>query len=446
MNIIQFLPALIILIIIALEAFLNIHNSTEGYKVKDTLANVTIAVVNWITNFFLRGFSFLALCLVQQYSLFEINTAVLACVIAFLLADLCHYGYHYLEHKSRFFWATHSIHHSSASFNFSTAIRTAHTNSLYRLIYEAPLCFIGFDASLILLIHSIILLSAFLQHTELIGKLGWLEYILNTPSHHRVHHACNEKYLDKNFGGILIIWDKLFGTFQPEEEKPVYGLTKPINTYNPVKIVFHEWIAMTRDILKAKSWKQAFSYAFLKPGWAPVKNAQLADSANTIYKARLLAETINLNNKISCNKLHNSMKISYLPCLIKSIRSGFFLIVFLSPFLISCRKSFDDSGLTKIKVIDLVTGNPVEGVRIKATKCLNYSLISNRCEGGVLSHPDQITDIREKLLCLINIQFRLLKQISGHMIMIFGIFLFRLPDILLVHKAIQMKKQSSWLQ
>jgi hypothetical protein len=119
------------------------------------------------------------------------------------------------------------------------------------------------------MIHNIILLYGFFQHTELIGRLGVLEYVLNTPSHHRVHHACNEKYLDKNFGGALIIWDRLFGTFQVEEEKPVFGLTKPVKSYNPFKIVFHEWILLTKDTFRSRSWKEALSYIFSGPGWSP---------------------------------------------------------------------------------------------------------------------------------------------------------------------------------
>ena len=141
------------------------------------------------------------------------------------------------------------------------------TNTCYRFLYEVPLCLLGFDAGMVILVHTIILSFAFFQHSELIGKLGWLEYFLNTPSHHRVHHASNEKYLDKNFGAVLIIWDKLFGTFQAEEEKPRYGLTKPIRTVHPVKIFFHEWMALAVDLRRAISWKERMGIVFRAPGW-----------------------------------------------------------------------------------------------------------------------------------------------------------------------------------
>jgi len=266
LNLIQY-SSFIILIIV--EAFLRIRHEMHEYKVKDTFANITIAVVNLIISVFLKSTILFVLVNLQHFSLFNFGTSLAVCVILFFLSDLILYGIHYLEHKSRFFWAIHAVHHSSESFNFSVALRTAHTNSLYKFFTEAPLCLLGFDAYQVVMINNIIMSLAFFQHTELIGKLGWLEYFLNTPSHHRVHHASNEKYIDKNFGGILIIWDKLFGTFQVEDEKPVYGLTKPIKTYNPFRIVFHEWIALVKDLLKSKSLKEGLSYMFDRPGWKP---------------------------------------------------------------------------------------------------------------------------------------------------------------------------------
>jgi sterol desaturase/sphingolipid hydroxylase (fatty acid hydroxylase superfamily) len=253
--------------VIGLEAYLRLRHDMKEYKVKDTLANISIAVSSLIAAIFLKGTILIVLVKLQSFSLFEAGTSLFTCVCLFFLSDLIHYAIHYLEHKSRFFWAVHSVHHSSESYNFSVALRTAHTNCMYKFFYEAPLCLLGFDAYQVVMIHNIILFFGFFQHTELVGKLGWLEYVLNTPSHHRVHHASNEKYLDKNFGGVLIIWDKLFGTFQPEVEKPTYGLTQPIKTYNPFKIILNEWMAITKDVLKSGSWKERMSYVFYKPGW-----------------------------------------------------------------------------------------------------------------------------------------------------------------------------------
>lgn len=267
--------------IVCLEGFLSLRNDRHEYKLKDTLANISIAVFNWIIGLFLAGSIFLVLVKLQEHSLLKFEASFLVCLFLFLLSDLIHYGFHYLEHKSRFFWATHSIHHSSDSYNFSIALRTAHTNRLYRSLYEIPLCILGFDAYAVVITHSFMLTYAFFQHTESVTKLGWLEYFLNTPSHHRVHHAKNDKYLDKNFGGVLIIWDKLFGTFQREEEPPAYGLVKPVKTHNPIKIVCNEWIAMAKDVLKSKSWKERVFYIFYKPGWKPVEeNKNVIEAEN----------------------------------------------------------------------------------------------------------------------------------------------------------------------
>ena len=265
-------------IIIFVEAVLRIRHDMHEYKVKDTFANISIGAVNIFIGVFLKGAILILLVDLQKLSLFSFGTSFTTCIILFLLSDLIHYGIHYLEHKSRFFWAIHSVHHSSESYNFSVALRTAHTNCLYKFFfYEAPLCLLGFDAYQVLLIHGIILVCGFFQHTELIKKLGWLEYFLNTPSHHRVHHASNEKYIDKNFGGILIIWDKMFGTFQVEDEKPVYGLTKPIKTYNPFRIVLHEWTTLVKDLLKSKSIKEGFSYIFNPPGWRSMDEQKITE-------------------------------------------------------------------------------------------------------------------------------------------------------------------------
>ena len=252
---------------ILLEAFLSLRHEWHEYNIRDSIFNIIISIISWIMNLVFKGAVFFFLVEVQKFSMFDLGNSILIWILLFLLSDLVHYFFHYLEHKSRILWATHSIHHSSDQYNFSVALRTPMTNTCYRFLYEAPLCLLGFDAGMVILVHSIILSFAFFQHSELIGKLGWLEYFLNTPSHHRVHHASNEKYLDKNFGAVLIIWDKLFGTFQAEDEKPRYGLTKPIRTIHPVKIFFHEWWALAADLKKAMCWKERIGIIFRAPGW-----------------------------------------------------------------------------------------------------------------------------------------------------------------------------------
>jgi len=262
---------------ILVEAILTIRHQLHEYKIKDTLANLCIGLTTFFMGFLFKGLTFLALTKAHTLALFDFGNSIVIWIIVFLLSDLCHYGIHYLEHKSRFFWAIHSVHHSSESFNLSIAMRSAYPNALYNFFYKLPLCLMGFDVLMVVVIDSLILTYAFFLHIESVKKLGWLEYFFNTPSHHRVHHASDEKYLDKNFGGMLIIWDKLFGTFQVEDEKPVYGLTKPIKTNNPIKIVFHEWIAITKDLFKSKSLKEGLSYTFNHPGWKPEEEKKVPE-------------------------------------------------------------------------------------------------------------------------------------------------------------------------
>lgn len=189
-------------------------------------------------------------------------------VALFLLDDLAFYWYHRTHHEIRVFWASHVVHHSSEYYNLSTALRQPWV-PFTALPFWLPLALLGFSPWMILLQQSISLLYQFFLHTERVGKL-WapIEFVMNTPSHHRVHHGSNPEYLDRNYGGILIIWDRLFGTFQAEEAPVVYGLTKNINTYNPVRVAGHEWVDIWRD-LKASPWRHRWGYVVRHPGWAP---------------------------------------------------------------------------------------------------------------------------------------------------------------------------------
>jgi sterol desaturase/sphingolipid hydroxylase (fatty acid hydroxylase superfamily) len=166
------------------------------------------------------------------------------------------------------FWACHVNHHSSTHYNLSTALRQAVLTPLSGPIFWAPLPLIGFPPWMVLTAQAWSLLYQFWLHTEAIDRLGPLEAIMNTPSHHRVHHGKNVRYLDKNHAGIFIIWDKLFGTFAPEEERVVYGLTTDITTYNPLRIGFHEFAAIGRDVARAPSLRAKLGYMFRPPGWS----------------------------------------------------------------------------------------------------------------------------------------------------------------------------------
>jgi sterol desaturase/sphingolipid hydroxylase (fatty acid hydroxylase superfamily) len=192
-----------------------------------------------------------------------------AWVLLFFADDIAYYWFHRVSHEVRFFWASHVVHHSSQHYNLSTALRQTWVPMTY-FPFWLPLALAGFKPWMIVLEQSISLCYQFWIHTEKVGRLGRpLEFVLNTPSHHRAHHGANQIYLDKNYGGILIIWDRLFGTFEPETERVRYGLTKNLTTHHPVRVAFHEYIAIVHDIRHARSWRERFGYAFGGPAWEP---------------------------------------------------------------------------------------------------------------------------------------------------------------------------------
>jgi sterol desaturase/sphingolipid hydroxylase (fatty acid hydroxylase superfamily) len=204
--------------------------------------------------------------------------------LLFLSIEFTYYWFHRASHRIRWFWASHVVHHSPKYFNFSAAYRLGWTGGISgSAIFFMPLAWLGFEPLTIAIALSLNLLYQFWIHTELIPKLGFLEWVLNTPSHHRVHHASNSEYIDRNYGGVLIIFDRLFGTFTSENTSnpPVYGLTHPIKSNNPFKIALHEWIQIFKDIISTDSWQKRFCYAFAPPDWKP--NQAKAKCVNEVF-------------------------------------------------------------------------------------------------------------------------------------------------------------------
>lgn len=261
--------ALILIGSIILEAILDARDHHGHFEKKDSLVNLKIASIGTVVNFAAKGTLFSMFLWIEPYAFFDAGSGILAWLAVFILTDLQYFLFHWLSHKSRFFWAMHVVHHSSHKFNYTTAIRTPFTNSFFRFATLTPLVLIGFDPLMVILMNGMIGTFTFFQHTEMVGKLGWLEYIFITPSHHRVHHASNEQYLDRNYGGVLVIWDKLFRTFEWEEEKPVYGLTKPLKDTGIYNVITHEWKDIVRDVKSTSNWKHKLQYVFGRPGWTP---------------------------------------------------------------------------------------------------------------------------------------------------------------------------------
>jgi sterol desaturase/sphingolipid hydroxylase (fatty acid hydroxylase superfamily) len=193
--------------------------------------------------------------------------------------DFLYYWDHRFMHTSRYMWAIHVVHHSSEHYNLSTALRQPVAEAFGTFVPFGSLCLFGIRPGLVETARGINLLYQYWIHTETVRALGPAEEVLNTPSHHRVHHGSNRQYLDRNHGSILIVWDRLFGTFEPEGERVVYGLTKNINTFQPARIATHEYASMLRDVAASTSWNERLSYIVRGPGWANAHRAERAEAA-----------------------------------------------------------------------------------------------------------------------------------------------------------------------
>lgn len=255
----------IMFLFVALEYYLSHKKKLQLYSFKDFLASTSIGLVNVLLNGVMKVGVFFVFLFFYNLSLFKIPITWWSFLLCFIALDFCRYWSHRIAHEQRFWWSTHVVHHSSEYYNFSVSFRLSWTQNL-KIIFFLPVILMGFHPLVFLIVHQLEVLYQFWLHTELIGKLPKpIEYIFTTPSHHRVHHSTNPKYIDKNYGSTLIIWDRMFGTFQEEGEKPVYGITKPVNSHNPFYLVFHEWIAVFKDLYKANSLKQVLQILFGSP-------------------------------------------------------------------------------------------------------------------------------------------------------------------------------------
>ena len=248
------------------------RHGRQTYETRDTWASLSMGTGNVVLSALVKA-AVLALGFwLYRFRLFELGHGPLAWVLLFFAEDLCYYAYHRAHHEVRLLWAAHVNHHSSQRYHLATALRQSWSTPFTGFWFWLPLPLLGFDPMMVMTQQAISLIYQFFIHTELVDRLGPLEWVFNTPSHHRVHHATNTRYLDRNHGGILIIWDRLFGTFQEElrSDPPVYGITKNLDTYNPLRIAWHEWIAMFRDVARrGAGLGTRLRYMFAPPGWSP---------------------------------------------------------------------------------------------------------------------------------------------------------------------------------
>lgn len=263
------IPGFVLLLLA--EVIFSAWDRRNLYETKDAAGSIAMGLGNVAIGLVTKGLIYLVYDFIYRFRLFTLDTGLwwvwAAC---FFADDLTYYWFHRISHNVRFFWASHVVHHSSRKYNLSTALRQTWTGNLSgTFLFWGWMPLLGFHPAMVMSMQAISLIYQFWIHTEAICKLPRpLEFVLNTPSHHRVHHSSDLKYLDKNHAGVLIIWDRLFGTFQPEEERPTYGLTNNISTYNPLRIATHEWAAIGADLRKTRNWRHFIRYLFGAPGWS----------------------------------------------------------------------------------------------------------------------------------------------------------------------------------
>ncbi|MEV0648594.1 sterol desaturase family protein [Phytomonospora sp. NPDC050363] len=273
------IPAFVLLTIVEIISF-RIHPDDDeaGYETKDTAASLSMGLGSVFFDLLWKIPIVAVLTGFYALTPARIPLEWWTFPLILLAQDFFYYWSHRGHHVIRVLWACHVVHHSSRRFNLSTALRQPWT-SLTSWIFYVPMVLAGVSPAVLAFCSSVNLVYQFWIHTERVDRLPRpFEFLLNTPSHHRVHHASQGGYLDRNFGGILIVWDRMFGSFAPEVERPVYGLTKNIETYNPLRVATHEYVSITRDVVGAANWRDRLGYLFRGPGWRP---ATAPDSERT---------------------------------------------------------------------------------------------------------------------------------------------------------------------
>lgn len=285
-------PFFVLLIIF--EMIYGHYNKRVRFEPKDTITSMLMGTGSVVSGALFAFFIIGLANWIYQFHLFEIPFALWAFVLCFIIDDLAYYAFHRAGHRVRWFWASHIIHHSSQHYNLSTALRQTWTGPLsLSFIFRLPLFFIGFPPEMVFFIVGINLIYQFWIHTESIDKMGIFELVFNTPSHHRVHHSTNPIYLDSNYAGALIIWDRMFGSFVAERDSEPckYGIINNLATYNPLKVAFHEWISMAGDIWREKSYKNKLKFLFMPPGWTPDGSRKTTEIIKQEWHQRQKAET-----------------------------------------------------------------------------------------------------------------------------------------------------------
>ena len=267
-NSIYLIALPIVLCLIAIEVFISSYQNMDVYKTGDTLGTIGLLSGNILVSLFIKGSTLAFHFFLYQFRVIDIVSTVpiwMHWILALIFIDLIYYFYHRISHRSRFLWAVHMSHHSSEEMNFTVAFRQAWLGPISKIPFFMVLPLIGFDPVIVAVAGVLSTLWGIFGHTQIVRKLGPIEWFFVTPSHHRVHHGSNKSYIDKNYGNFLIIWDRFFGTFEAEKEKVKYGLVKNVNTFNPITITFMGWKELFKDMKSSSSFREALNHFFGPP-------------------------------------------------------------------------------------------------------------------------------------------------------------------------------------
>ena len=281
-------PGFIILVLA--EMLVAWARDKQRYEPKDTLTSLSLGLGSTVAGALVGGMAYAIAVWVAQFAVFQIGYAWYWFVICFVIDDLAYYAFHRSAHRVRWFWASHVIHHSSQHYNLSTALRQTWTGFFsLGFLFRLPLFLIGFPPEMVFFVAGINLIYQFWIHTEIVDRMPrWFEAIMNTPSHHRVHHATNPRYLDSNYAGVFIIWDKMFGSYVAErdDDRPRYGIVTQLGSFNLLWAAFHEWIGIAKDVWAAPGLRAKIGYIAMPPGWSHDGSRETSESIKQHWQDR----------------------------------------------------------------------------------------------------------------------------------------------------------------
>jgi alkylglycerol monooxygenase len=332
--------------LIGIELIVERFTNKDLYKLPDSIANMSCGITSQMSGLFLNILGVVAYQIVfEKLAFLSWERTWYYWLFLFLLVDFAYYWAHRMSHEVNLFWGGHVVHHQSEEYNLSVALRQSSLQVVWTFAFNLPIALLGFKTGDFVLVSALNTLYQFWIHTETISKMGWFEYIFNTPSHHRVHHGRNPKYIDKNHAGSLIIWDKMFGTFQKEEERPTYGITKPINSWNALWANVSHYSEMFKDFKSIPRWSDRIKFLFKKPGWLPdyMGGYRAAPEIGADHKKYLTPGSLSLNLYVL---------FQYVLCLLGtslflfnaskfSMGEKFFIAILISITVINCGVLFE---------------------------------------------------------------------------------------------------------